>query len=374
MSSSIAKAMNSHIIPLETGYSVEFDTPNKEQWYKVIDQFSDANIYQTWDYDAVRCGRENISHLVLRKDGKIAAAAQARIVRVPVLGLGAAYIRWGPFWQGRNQPSDPSDFRMALRALRNEYVCRRGLILRIFPILYDDNQYSCVDILKNEGFIPVPDEDPGRTLILDISMQNEDIRKKLDQKWRNCLNKSEKNNLEVIEGTEDDLFSDFIGLYHDLLERKKFQEPNDINEFRAIQKELPPGFKMRIFLCRSEGMNSAGVICANTGETGIYLFGATNDIGMANKGSYLLQWKAIQWMKQTGCRYYNLNGINPAVNPGNYHFKSGLAGKNGKDVHYLGRFDCYSGAFSATLARTADAIFPRIKSILKSRRPYIYIV
>jgi lipid II:glycine glycyltransferase (peptidoglycan interpeptide bridge formation enzyme) len=34
------------------------------------------------------------------------------------------------------------------------------------------------------------------------------------------------------------------------------------------------------------------------GDTGVYLFGATNDEGMKNKGSYLLQWKAIQWMKK----------------------------------------------------------------------------
>ena len=357
--------MNSKIMPLEDGYTAEFDAVDKHEWYKIISLFSDANIYQTWDYDAVRCGKENISHLVLRKASKIVAAAQARIVRIPVLGLGASYVRWGPFWQLRDQEADPAAFQMALRALRNEYVCRRGLILRIFPIQYDDNPYSCMDILTDEGYAPVPEEDPGRTLILDIGPPDADIRKKLDQKWRNCLNKSEKNQLEVIEGTEDGLFADFIGLYHALLERKKFQEPNDINEFRLIQQELPPENKMSIFLCRTDGISSAGVVCANTGETGIYLFGATNDQGMANKGSYLLQWKAIQWMKSTGCKYYNLNGINPAVNPGNYHFKSGLAGKNGKDVQYLGRFDCYSGVISEKLARVADSAMPRFKKILK---------
>jgi lipid II:glycine glycyltransferase (peptidoglycan interpeptide bridge formation enzyme) len=238
------------------------------------------------------------------------------------------------------------------------------MILRIFPILYDDNMHACTDILADEGFAPVLEEDPGRTLILDIGIPNEDLRKKLDQKWRNCLNKSEKNQLDVAEGTDDSLFADFIGLYHVLLDRKKFQEPNDINEFRAIQQELPPEFKMRIFLCRADGISTAGVICANVGDTGIYLFGATNEQGMANKGSYLLQWKAIQWMKDSGCRYYNLNGINPLTNPGNYHFKAGLSGKNGKDVNYLGRFDCYSGAISATLARTADAAMPRMKKIM----------
>jgi len=356
--------MNSKPIPLEDGYTAEFDTVDKDEWHKIIDLFSDANIYQTWSYDAIRCGEENISHLVLRSKDKIIAAGQARIVRIPVLGFGAAYIRWGPLWRPRNQNADPTVFRFALRALRNEYVCRRGLILRIFPILYDDNRNSCADILTSEGYTPVPKEDRGRTLILDISPPLDHLRKNLDQKWRNCLNKAERNNLEVIEGTGDSLLTDFIGIYHALLERKKFQEPNDINEFRMIQRELPPEFKMKIFLCRSDGVSSVGAIFTAIGETGVYLFGATNDQGMANKGSYLLQWKAIQWMKNNGCRYYNLNGINPMKNPGSYHFKAGVSGKNGQDVYYLGRFDCYSGAVSTALAHTAELVYSFMKRII----------
>ncbi len=365
MESSPLKTINSRMKPLDDGYTAEYDSVDRNEWYKIIEQFSDANIYQTWDYDVLRFGKKNVSHLVLKLAGRIVAAAQARIVRIPILGLGASYIRWGPLWRLREHAEDSSIFRMAIRALRNEYVCRRGMILRIFPLIFDDDTHSCADILSNEGFTPTHEENRPRTLIIDIGIPPEDIRKKLDQKWRNCLNKSERNQLEVADGTEDALFADFIGLYGELLERKKFQEPNDINEFRAIQKALPPESKMRIFLCRADGASSAGVICANIGDTGIYLFGATNEQGMANKGSYLLQWRAIQWLKDSGCRYYNLNGINPQTNPGNYHFKSGLSGKNGRDVHYLGRYDCYAGAINATLARTADLLLPHAKNFFQ---------
>jgi len=358
--------MSSKPIPLKNGYTAEFDTVDKHEWYNVIDQFSDSNIYQTWSYDAVRCGEGNISHFVLRLANKIVAAAQARIARIPVLGLGVAYIRWGPLWQLRNQNADPDVFRMAIRALRNEYVCRRGLFLRIYPILHDNDSNSNNNTLLREGYTLTPEESPQRTLILDIQPPLEGIRKNLKQKWRNCLNRAERNQLELIEGTDDSLFADFIGLYRELLRRKQFKEPNDINEFRMIQSEFPTKFKMGIFLCRSNGFSSAGAICTAIGETGVYLFGATNDQGMKNKGSYLLQWKAIQWMKNNGCRYYNLNGINPQKNPGSYHFKAGISGKSGKDVHYLGRFDCYSGAINAVLAHTAHLVFPFMKKIIST--------
>jgi hypothetical protein len=363
--------MSSKTIGLEKGYVAEFDIVDKDKWYKIIDKFSDANIYQTWSYDEIRCGEKNLSHFVLREGDKITGAAQARIAQIPIIGVGVAYIRWGPLWQLRNRTEDPATFRNAVRALRNEYVGRRGLILRIFPVLYDSNSNLYVDILLKEGYICVPEKNRGRTLILDICPPIEDLRKKLDQKWRNCLNRAERNQLKIIEGTEDSLFADFIGIYRDLLRRKKFPEPNDINEFRMIQRELPTEFKMRIFLCRSNGSSSAGAICTAIGDTGVYLFGASNDQGMANKGSYLAQWKAIQWMKNSGCRYYNLNGINPLTNPGTYHFKAGLSGKSGKDVYYLGQFDCYPGAINAALAHTADLVIPFMKKIISRCRSLI---
>ena len=356
--------MNSKPIPLEAEYTAEIDTVDKYDWYKIIDQFSDANIYQTWSYDEIRCGEDKISHLVLRMADKIVAAAQARIVRLPLLGVGAAYVRWGPFWQLRNQTADLAVFRNVIRALRNEYVCRRGLILRIFPVLYDDNSNLCLESVLKEGYTRVCEKNRARTLILDIQPPIEELRKNMHQKWRNCLNRAERNQLEVIEGCDDSLFVDFIEIYRELLRRKKFQEPNDINEFRKIQKELPTEFKMRIFLSRSNGISSSGAIFTAIGDTGVYLFGATNDEGMKNNGSYLLQWKAIQWMKNSGCQYYNLNGINPLTNPGSYRFKSRLSGKSGKDVYFLGRFDCYSGVISAALAQTADLVFPFMKKVV----------
>lgn len=356
--------MRAKPISLERGYTAEFDSVNQDEWCKIIDQFSDANIYQTWSYDAIRCGEDNISHLVLRAGGKIVAAAQARIVRIPFIGLGAAYVRWAPLWRLRDQTADPLVFRYVVRALRNEYVSRRGLILRIFPSLFDENGELFIDTLLGEGYVPAPERENSRTLILDLSPPLEELRKNLEQKWRNCLNRAERNGLDIIEGTDDGLFLNFINLYRDLLLRKKFPEPNDINEFRKIQRELPNGHKMHVILCKSSGVSSVGGIFAAIGETGVYLFGATNKLGMENKGSYLVQWKAVQLMKNSGCRYYNLNGINPATNLGTYHFKAGLAGKKGKDVKYLGRFDCYPNAISVVAARIAGMESPFMKKII----------
>ena len=356
--------MNAKPVPLDKCYTAELDIVDKQEWEQIISLFLDANIYQTWSYEAVRCGGSNISHIVVRSASDIIAAAQARTVQFPGISTKAAYVRWGPLWQHRERTAEPEHFRSALRALRNEYVCRQRMILRIFPLVFDSDPEILARVLFEEGFMPVSSENRGRTLIMDIGGSLDELRKNMDQKWRNCLNRAERNGLQVVEGADDSVLVDFIALYRQLLERKKFQEPNDINDFRKIQRDLPQGSKMNVFLCRSEdGAISAGAICSAVGETGIYLFGATNDQGMKNKGSYLLQWRAIKWMKENGCKYYNLNGINPLINPGTYHFKAGLSGKNGRDVFYLGRFDCYSSAKCAAMAYTGDLIIPFIRKI-----------
>lgn len=351
---------------LNDGYSVEIDMVGQDQWYDLLNDFSDSSLYQTWSYDSIRCGEANISHLVMRSAGEIVAVAQARIARIPIVGLGAAYVRWGPIWQRRGRALDPNVFRTSIRALRNEYACKRGLIVRIFPILFKDDSGSFLDILREEGYVPSPDNQRPRTLLLDIRPPIDDLRKQLSQRWRRCLTKAEKNNLDMVEGTDDSLFSDFIGIYRQMLRRKRFQKPSNIVDFQRIQRDLPDEYKMRIFLCRTDGIGSVGGVFSAIGDTGVYLHGATNDLGMKNNGSYLVHWKAIQWMKQCGCKYTNLNGINPKKNPGGYVFKEGLAGRGGQDVYYLGRFDSYPDEFRATLARMADLASPTIRKIRAS--------
>ena len=360
--------MSSHLRSVDDQYHAEFDCVNRDDWNEISRCFDDANLYQSWDYDAVRCGEEKLSHFVLKRDGETVAASQARIVKAPGLGFGAAYIRWGPLFRRSERPENLDAFRMALRALRNEYVCQRGLMLRVFPLGFTEQNESICSILEEELYAPTPGETPQRTFVLDISAPLPALRKGFKQKWRNCLNRAERNNLEVTEGKSEEMFTDFIGLYKAMVARKKFSEPSNVYEFMAIQDALPECSKMAIMLCMEEGSLTGGAICSAIGDTGLYLFGATNEQGMKNKASYLLQRHAIEWMQAQGCRYYNLNGVNQAKNPGGYHFKAGLAGTSGKEVSYLGCFDCHGGMVRKTIAHVGMRVLPLGKQFVGASR------
>ncbi len=353
------------------GYTVEVDTCDDAKWSDILEEFDDASIYQTWSYAAVIAGRRKTSHLLLRKNGKIAAIAQARIAKLPFINAGIAYIHWGPLWRRRATEVDVDIFRQVLRALRNEFAYKRGLVLRVFPILFDNDPPSLSEILTEEGFSPVSSVARGRTILMDLNPTLEELRGSMGSHSKRNLKTAEQGGLEVIEGTGEELLETFIGIYKEMVSRKNFVEPNDINQFKLIQSQLPEKNKMRITLCMSGEELCAGHIYSVMGNTGIYLFGATSNAGMKSRGSYLLHWKAVEDLKKKGVAIYNLNGINPTTNPGTYKFKKDFSGKHGKDVYYFGRFDS-RGSFlsysSVMCGETLRAILRKLKGLTKLAR------
>ena len=327
-------------------FSVAVDHVTERDWNELVLLFDDASIYQTWAYGAVRWGEHQLSHLVLRRDDEVLVAAQLRIVQIPLLRKGVAYLRWGPMWQRKGQAPAPDVLPAAVRAMVQEYCHRRGLLLRLLPNIFREDSLSGAVAqacnaagLHDTGTLPV-----YRTMRVDVARPLERLRKNLEQKWRNQLNASEKNGLNVLEDSSDALFARFIGIYDDMMSRKQFETTVDPREFRKIQQRLPAEQKMIVLLAEKEGQFLSGLVGTALGGTGIYLLGATNSSGLKAKGSYLLQWRMIQRLRERGCRFYDLGGIDPENNPGVYHFKQGLGGH---EVSHLGRIEASGSRLNA---------------------------
>ncbi len=118
---------------LDPVWQVEVDRATPAEWSAMLDLFDDANLYQTWSYGAVRWGRKNLSHMVLKRNGEVWGMAQVRIVRPTRFNFGMAYLRWGPLCHRRGRELDAEAASRMARALQEEYVCKRGLLLQILP-------------------------------------------------------------------------------------------------------------------------------------------------------------------------------------------------------------------------------------------------
>jgi lipid II:glycine glycyltransferase (peptidoglycan interpeptide bridge formation enzyme) len=352
------------IRPLAEGFTAEVDVAGAEEWSRLLPQFEDANIFQTWSYAAVVEGRRNTGNLLLKRDGETVAMAQARVKSAPLPGVGVAYVRYGPVWRRMDAGAGVEIFRQTVRALRNEYVCKRGYALRLFPLLFEDDSLGLSAVLEEEGFAPLRGETPDRTILMDLPPTLDELRAGMERHCRQALKTAEKNDLEIVEGTSGELFDRFLDLYTEMLSRKKFVAMVDVREFKEIQAQLPEELKLRIVLCRSEGADCAGAIYSALGKYAIYMFGATGNLGMTKRGSYLLQWKIFEELKRKGATLYDLNGIDPVKNPGTYQFKKELAGKFGRDVRFAGKFDAFGSLPSRSLVLLADTL-KRVRRDLK---------
>ncbi len=333
-------------------------------WYDSVATFGDANLYQLWQHGAGAERFTSVSRIVLRNGEETVAAAEVRLFRLPMMTRGIAYVLWGPLLRRSASGATPEVFRQAIRAMRNEYVVRRGMVLRVSPRLFAEQDRHDLTALPEEGFTPVGHIRTRKSLIVDLDPPLEDLRRDLDKKWRNCLSKAERSNLTMVSGTALELFDAFLPVYEQMLERKQLASPADIQKHRRIQQELPEHLKMKVVLASHEGRPCAGAIYSSLGDTAVYLFGGTNDAGMRTSASYLVQWEVVKALKEAGVKHYDLNGIDPISNPGTYHFKQGLAGKKGREVTFAGQFQ----AVDASIANYSLLLIDRVRHRMRTAR------
>ena len=243
-----------------------------------------------------------------------------------------AYVYEGPLSRPKDNEMHLEVFQQTVRALRTEYVELPGFCARIVPRVPDDANDLFKRSSKRKKYAFRPHGNVQATILMDLRPDLDDLHRGLHHKWRYHLNKARKQNLELIEGEDEQFFLAFERIHDEMVGRKRFLNLVDIRQFKKVQTRLPPAHKMRVFLVKVEGEVCAGGICSNLGDTAIYLFGATSNRGIKTYGSYLAHWSMLAWAKARGCLSYDLNGIDPARNAGGYQFKSQLAGAHGRNV------------------------------------------
>ena len=348
----------------ESIWQVEVDRATTADWSQMLDLFDDANIYQTAAYGSVRWGERNLSRLVLKRDGEVVGIAQFRIIRPTPLKFGMAYLRWGPLWERRGRVTDPEVPIRLARAIEEEYLKRRRLYLRIIPNAFVESSRAQVLQSVFSGFTRESQEpdDIDRTFLMDLTPTLEELRSRLDKKWRNQLSRAERNELTVKFGRGRDDYRSFRSMYDEMYKRKGFETTVDAEEFGRIHEALSESQSLLVFSCYERGVAAAGLVATAIGDSAIYLLGATSDAGLNSKAAYLLQWTLIDWLKRHGINQYDLGGINPEGNPGVYHFKKGLSGA---DICRIGPFAASRSVVSSGIVRAGLALRYRFRSTMK---------
>jgi lipid II:glycine glycyltransferase (peptidoglycan interpeptide bridge formation enzyme) len=320
-------------------YTEEVDRVDERKWDAILEKFDDANLMQTCSYASARWGQDHLSHVLLRENSEVVAAAQVVTKTIPFLGAGVSFVRGGPVWQLRGRQSDPEILRQILRALRRSFVSRRGLFLQIFPHGVADGTGAIRRVFQEEGFTFDGAAGVQLTALIDLSHPLEDVRRGLRPTWRRNLVLAERNTFTIRQGTSDELFEAVGKLYVEGLRRRRLTAVVSLAQLKKIQKDLPESQKMRVLLCEYQGEPVSGVAVPCLGNTAQAFLSGTADRGLKLRGSYLLQWRLLEWLKESGYRWYDLDGLDQDVNSGDNQFKLGFAGKLGLLAERFGRFE-----------------------------------
>ena len=165
------------------------------------------------------------------------------------------------------------------------------------------------------------------------------------------MNRSEKNGLEVVEGTSDDLYEIFLKLQKEMQDRKQYQPTIDYVEFGEIQKKLPESMKMHIVICKHEGRARDGHdrVC-NRGQ-GHLPARRNGRNGDEAEERLPVAVEDDPVAAREGCRWYDLGGIDPENNPGVYHFKVGMSSV---DVSHIGQYEANTSTISSLAVGFAE--------------------
>jgi Acetyltransferase (GNAT) domain len=302
---------------------------DRHHWEELTARFSDYGYRQNWDYGlAVADYYHAVSRHIQVCDGiEVLGLADVRIKKLPLIGTGIAYVSGGPVTR-MNQADDLKRLGICLGALKDEFVRRQGLVLRILPSLGPPDWNELIKpVFASQGFAPASCALGYRTLLLDLAPPLEKIRAGLAQSWRRHLNRVERKPPRLRTGTGTDLLDLFCQMYRGFAVSKGFESHLDADFFRRVQKLLNPDQQWTISLAENDAGILAGHVSSCLGDTCVYLLGARTNTDENDDASYLLHWQAISNARLLGFRWYDLGGIDPQANPGVFRFKNGMGAR-----------------------------------------------
>ena len=298
-------------------------------------QCAKSNLLQSAGYGQAKCqteGFEVIRKGVLESDKPI-AIYQVLVKDFPLTGA-VVRINRGPLVLGDVSLYSEEKMLYLYQSLYNEWVVKNGFFLQIAPNMYDDN--SSYEILHKIGFIS-DTGDKWQSGWIDLNKPEEELRKGLQQKWRNMLNKAEQMEMElqvVKEYSELDallkeyeLFMkarNFRGVSSDLIRSMYSHSPDMIYAVNALKNKQLLGT----------------VIIAQHGDTCTYLVGFTSNDGRKNNANYFLLWNSLLQSKHLGFCWFDVGGVDQIKTPGIAHFKQGLGIMN---YRMVGEFEGRTG-------------------------------
>lgn len=241
-----------------------------------------------------------------------------------------------------------SDFRVLLK---NSGPIRRYLILsqlnhdqlrselsklRVFGFLSTvtikdfskANQDNCADLVMDELSVPRVKETERMlnkyTFVIDLAQESDKLWSNMKPDNQRVCKKATASGMviECVSAPAHDILTFFFDRYREMANERSLTIPS-----KKIIEQMFKDSCLRMFYARTEAAIHSIILVYSAGLKSFFMYGVPGEKKSDGSGQ-LVQWKAIEYLKAAGQRWYDLGGV-PEVDESNgiYRFKRSLGGE-----------------------------------------------
>ncbi len=276
---------------------------NERAWDEFVASQPRAHFLQLSAWGKLKQAYGWQSELVVLADQHIKIAGGAQLLLRPLpFRLGQfAYLPMGPYTA---QTASPGADRALWHSIHHSARARGAAFLKWEPGLYLGERAPDPAAL---GFRPSAQTiQPPRTIVIDIAASDEAIMARMNQGTRRKIRQSLKNGVRYFQAARADLAT-FADLMQATGQRSDFGV--HAPDYYALAYDLFVPKSAALILAEHEGDPLAGIFVFAVGQHAWYVYGASASHKRELMASYGVQWQAIQWARERGCRWYDLWGI-----------------------------------------------------------------
>lgn len=169
-------------------------------------------------------------------------------------------------------------------------------------------------VIEGAGLVKTHNLQPNdSTALLDISPQENQLLRNLHSRGRNAVRRAIREGVEVhnVEPTEEN-FRAMYALMTTTVEAKSQVRVREYEYYRQFWTNFLDRGQGRLLFVYENGVPSVGAFVINYGRKGTYKDGGSLQKRSQYGDSHLVQWTAINQLKELGCTEYDFCGTPPS--------------------------------------------------------------
>jgi len=285
----------------------------EHKWERFVENHPLATIHQTstWGHFQEKIQeREKYWIIVIEENNEIIAGTLLVRQALPKGFYCWLYAPRGPLLdQKRDQNEQMNELINPIKEIAKQ---EKAIFLRVDPLVRSSShKVKFAKFHQNR-----PGFQPDYTIIIDISVADNEILEQMKPKGRYNIRLAEKKHVQVqqIDPQNPQEFAkdleDFYEVFEQTAVRDRFRG-HDKHFYSSMITTLSLENKATLYLARYNSKPIAGIIVTYCNNMATYYYGASSNEHRNLMAPYLLQWHAIKDAKKLGYKYYDLFGISP---------------------------------------------------------------